>query len=199
MHSRIFFILIFSISSVFLSAQSKKKIRELKIKSTTETITLYKDGKQTASYKSDYSVYDKEGNTIEETEYNQDGTVKKKETTKYAGKDKTEVVVEHPNPEKEKNNSDDGPKKYKRTTWKYNSTGDKTEEDEYDEAGKLVQKKTYAYNNNGDLMFEMEYDGSGTLTKKIAYGYDAKGLKTEKKTYGPNDVLEKDITYTYTY
>lgn len=197
---RIFFLLalplLFSLS---LSAQSKKKIKELKVKTATETVTMYKDGKQTATYKSQYSVFDKEGNTTEEIDYNQDGTVKRKETTKYSGKDKTEEVIEHPNGGTD-NNSDDGvQKKYKKTTWKYNAAGDKIEEAEYDAAGNLVQKKTYAYSKTGDLMFEMEYDATGKLIKKTAYGYDTKGLRTEKKIFGPNDVLEKTITYTYTY
>jgi hypothetical protein len=181
-----------------LYAQSKKKLKELKVKTSTETVTLYKDGKQTSSYKSEYNVYDKDGNTTQKTEYNADGTVKRKETRKYSGDNKIEEVTEHPN-DADNNSGDDAQKKYKKTTWKYNSSGDKTEEAEYDAAGALVEKKTYVYNKNGDLQFEMEYDASGLLVKKTAYGYDTKGLKTEKKVYGANDVLEKSITYTYTY
>jgi YD repeat-containing protein len=177
------------------AAQSKKQVRELKIKSATETVIVYKDGKEVSNYKSDYSTYDKDGNTLTETEYNADGSVKRRETNKYIGKDKSEEIIEHPS------GSDDNeaPKKYKKTTWKYNSAGDKTEEVEYDAAGNVTKKTTYAYNSKGDRLFEVEYDASGKLVKKTAYGYDAKGLRTEKKVYGPGDVLEKYVKYTYTY
>jgi YD repeat-containing protein len=183
----------FFVSAAF--AQSKKQIKELKIKSTTETLVTYKDGKEVSNYKSEYSTYDKDGNTTTQIEYNPDGSVKRKETTKYAGKDKIEEVIEHPSGGSE---SDDQ-KKYKKTTWKYNSAGDKTEEVEYDAAGNVTKKTTYAYNSKGNRAFEMEYDGAGKLLKKTAYGYDSKGLRTEKKVYGPGDVLEKYVKYTYTY
>ena len=182
----------FIASSLF--AQSKKQIKELKIKSMTETSILYKDGKEVSSYKSEYSTFDKEGNTTSAIEYNVDGTVKRRETTKYAGKEKVEEIVEHPSA-----NSGDGQKKYKKTTWKYNSSGDKTEEVDFDAAGNIIKKTTYAYNSKGERVFEMEYNRTGKLIKKSAFSYDKKGLKTEKKVYGPGDVLEKHVKYTYTY
>jgi hypothetical protein len=191
-------IFLFSIVLFFsttISAQSKKQIKELKIKSMTETQTLYKDGKETVTYKSDYLVFDKEGNSITEIEYNSDGSVKRKQSTVYAGKDKSEEVTEHPND----NDDNSPPKKYKKLTWKYNANGDKTEEVEYDASGAVVKKTTVAYDAKGNKAFEMEYDGSGKLTQKTAYAYDAKGLKTERKVYGPGDVLLKSVKYTYTY
>jgi hypothetical protein len=189
------FLLTFSFllaSSAF--AQSRKQIKELKIKSETETTILYKDGKETVTYKSEYSTFDKEGNTLTQIEYNQDGSVKRKETNKYAGKEKSEEIIEHPG-----SSSDNDQKKYKRTTWKFNSSGDKTEEVEYDAAGNVTKKTTYAYNAKGNRLFEVEYDGAGKMIKKTAYSYDNKGLRTEKKVYGPGDVLEKHVKYTYTY
>jgi hypothetical protein len=174
-------------------AQSRKQLKELKVKSQTEISIIYKDGKEVSNYKSEYSTFDKDGNTITQIEYNVDGTVKRKETTKYAGKEKIEEIIEHPT------GGTDVQKKYKRTTWKFNTAGDKTEEVEYDAAGNVTKKITYAYNAKGQRVFEMEYDGAGRLLKKSAFSYDKKGLKTEKKVYGPNDVLEKHVTYTYTY
>src|SRR4051812_18043780 len=117
----IFSFLFFFLTSV--SAQSKKQIKELKIKTMTETQTLYKDGKESVTYKSDYLVFDKDGNSTTEIEYNSDGSVKRKQTTVYQGKDKIEEVTEHPN-----DPDNDPQKKYKRLTWKYNANGDKTEE-----------------------------------------------------------------------
>lgn len=176
-------------------AQSKKQIKELKIKSVTEVSIIYKDGKEVSNYKSEYSTFDKEGNTTSQVEYNADGSVKRKETNKYAGKEKVEEIIEHPG-----GNTDNSPqKKYKKTTWKFNTAGDKTEEVEYDAAGNVTKKTTCAYNVKGERVFEMEYDGAGKLLKKTAYSYDKKGLRTEKKVYGPNDVLEKHVKYTYTY
>jgi hypothetical protein len=192
----LFIAALFSVATI--SAQSKKEIKELKIKSVTETTILYKDGKESSSYKSQYKTFDKEGNTLTDTEYNPDGSMRRKETSKYSGKEKIEEIVEVGT---KAGSSDDenGPKKYKKTTWKYNDKGDKLEEVEYDASGAVIKKVTYAYNGKGDRTFEVEYDGSGRLTKKVAYGYDAKGLKTEKKVYGPNDVLLKHVKYTYTY
>jgi hypothetical protein len=190
-------IFLFSVSLLFvtaLSAQSKKQIKELKIKTMTETQTLYKDGKESVTYKSDYLVFDKDGNSTTEIEYNPDGSVKRKQTTVYQGKDKTEEITEHPN-----DPDNDPQKKYKKVTWKYNANGDKTEEIEYNATGGIVKKTTVAYDSKGNKAFEMEYDGTGKLTQKTAYSYDSKGLKTERKVYGPGDVLLKDAKYTYTY
>ncbi|CAN5853062.1 hypothetical protein BH11BAC7_BH11BAC7_23380 [soil metagenome] len=183
----------FAASSLF--AQSKKQVRELKIKSMTETSVIYKDGKEVANYKSEYTAFDKDGNTTSQVDYNADGSIKRKETNKYVGKEKTEEIIEHPVP----SNDNGEQKKYKRTTWKFNPAGDKTEETEYDAAGNVVKKTTYAYNTKGNRVFEMEYDGAGKLLKKSAFSYDTKGLRTEKKIYGPGDVLEKHVKYTYTY
>ncbi|MDQ3110199.1 MAG: hypothetical protein M3R17_09920 [Bacteroidota bacterium] len=191
-------LLLSAISFLFVAsafAQSKKQAKEMKIKSATETVIVYKDGKESANYKSDYTTFDKEGNTLVQIEYNPDGSVRRRETTKYAGKEKTEEIVEHPGTSSDNNDQ----KKYKKTTWKYNSSGEKTEEVEYDAAGNVTKKTTYAYNSKGYRAFEMEYDGTGRLLKKSAFSYDNKGLRTEKKVYGPGDVLEKYVKYTYTY
>lgn len=193
---RFILIAVLFLSAVNLSAQSRKQIKELKVKSMTETTVLYKDGKETATYKSEYKTFDKEGNTLTSIEYNQDGTMRRKESSKYAGKDKTEEIVENGTGKAE---DTDGPKKYKKVTWKYNDKGDKTEEVEYDAAGTVIKRTTFAYNKNGDRTFEVVYDGTGKLVKKTVYGYDSKGLRTEKKIYGPGDVLTKHVKYTYTY
>jgi hypothetical protein len=182
---------------LFLAAQSKKQVKDLKIKSMTETTTLYRDGKESGTYKSEYKTFDKEGNTTLEIQYNENGSIRKKQTTKYAGKDKAEEITE--NNGSTDDGEDSGPKKYKRVTWKYNSNGDKIEEVEYDAAGNVLKKTTIAYGKNGDKLIEMEVDGAGKLLKKTAYGYDSRGLRIEKKVTGPNDVMLKHVTYTYTF
>ena len=185
--------LIFCLTLVSLSAQSKKQIKEMKIKSCTETTVMYNAGKESATYKSGFRTFDKDGNTTEDTEFNQDGSVRKKEINKYSGKNKTEEIVEN------HSTGEDDPKTYKRTTYKYNSDGDKTEEVEYDAKGAVVKKTTYVYNKNKDKQFETVYDGAGKLIKKTAYGYDTKGLKVSKSIYGPDDVLIKVVKFTYGY
>lgn len=189
-------VLLLVLSLVFssLSAQSKKDIKALKIKNCTETTIAYDGGKETANYKSGFRAFDKEGNTIEDTEFNQNGTIKRKELTKYSGKNKTEEIVEN-----HETGVDVGPRVYKKSTFKYNADGDKTEETEYDSKGSVIRKTTITYNKNKDKQFEMVYDGTGKLIKKTAYGYDAKGLKISKSIYGPNDVLQKMVRYSYGY
>lgn len=182
-------------ASLSVSAQSKKQIKEMKIKNCTEMTTLYEGGKETSTYKSGFRTFDKEGNTTEDTEYNQDGSVKRKETAKYSGKNKTEEVVD----QRGDKDPDNAPKTYRKTTFKYDADGDKTEEVEYDAAGAVVKKTTYAYNKNKDKQFEVVYDGAGKLIKKTVYGYDAKGLRISKSIYGPGDVLIKMVKYTYGY
>ncbi len=185
---------LFCLLVISLSAQSKKQIKELKIKNCTENTVVYDGGKETATYKSGFRTFDKEGNTTEDTEYNQDGSVKRREINKYSGKNKTEEIVEN-----HSTGDDDGPKVYKRTTFKYDADGDKTEEVEYNSKGAIEKKTTFAYNKNKDKQFEMVYDGSGKLVKKTVYGYDPKGLKITRSVYGPDGVLIKMVKYTYGY
>jgi hypothetical protein len=183
-----------------LFAQSRKEIKELKIKAVTETTVLYKDGKESSSYKSQYKTFDKEGNTLTDTEYNPDGSVRRKETSKYKGKDKIEEIVENGTKQGSSDDDNDGPKKYKKTTWKYNEKGDKIEEVEYDAAGTVTKKTTITYNSKGDRLIETEFDGASRIAKKTVYGYDSKGLRTEKKIFGSGgETLVKHVKYTYSY
>lgn len=188
------FSLLFCLILCSLSAQSKKLIKELKIKNCTETTVLYEGGKETSTYRSGFRTFDKEGNTTEDTEYNVNGTVKRKETTKYSGKNKTEEVVDTRG-----DTEPNTPKTYKKSTYKYDKDGDKIEEVDYDVNGAVIKKTTFAYNKNKDKLFEIVYDASGKLIKKTAFGYDKKGLKISKTTYGPGDVLIKMVKYTYGY
>src|ERR1043166_4842996 len=72
-------------AGTYCLGQSKKEIKANKIKSTTEYTTETISGKE-VSYKSTYSVFDKDGNTIEKTEFGPDGSVKKKSTAKFDSK-----------------------------------------------------------------------------------------------------------------
>ncbi|HEU4719226.1 MAG TPA: hypothetical protein VFU15_15385 [Bacteroidia bacterium] len=201
MHPRLLLFLAFVFPATVSFAQSKKQIKDLKIKSVTETVTLYKDGKETSTYKASYKTFDKDGNVLSDITYNPDGSVRRQETNTYSGKNKTVEIVEKPNPgpSSDEDDTDDSPSRYKKTAWKYNANGDKTEEVVYDASGNVVKKTTYAYSTSGDKMIEVTYDGTGKMLKKIDYGYDSRGLRTEKKIYATGDVLVKSVKYTYTY
>jgi hypothetical protein len=182
-----------------LNAQSKKDIRLYKIKEMTETTVLYENGKQTVTYKSELKKFDKEGNTVENITYNSDGSIRRKEASKYSGKNKVEELVQDVNTTKKDHSEEESTGKYKHNTTKYNSNDDKTEEIWYDEKGTVIRKITYAYNSKGDRLVEITYDGAGKMTQKIVYGYDVKGLRTEKKVYVAGDILVKHVRYTYTF
>jgi hypothetical protein len=144
----------------FVSAQSKKDIRENKIVSETSNTTAVENGKE-VTYKDSYIVYDKNGNVTEETEYNKDGSIKRKETNKYnANKDKTEEVV-----------FDGKDKTTRKTTFFYNSGGQKIGEIEYDGSGKIVKQSMITYNANGFKTEKKTYDANKKLlsTKKFTY------------------------------
>ena len=58
-------------------AQSKKDLAKNNILSETTTVTKIEDGKE-ITFKDTYTVYDKDGKVIEETNYNKEGAVKEK-------------------------------------------------------------------------------------------------------------------------
>jgi hypothetical protein len=154
--------------SNLIFAQSKKDIKKNKIKSITEWNTKFQNGKE-VSFKESFTVFDKNGRTIELTEYTKDGSIKKKESTKY---DAYDNKVEENKYENDQNS---------------NSSKEKT------------KKIIYKYNINNDKIEEEEYDGNGKLLKKSIYSYDNKGLKVGKKTYVGDNVLETNRKYVYAY
>mgnify|MGYP003595506981 CR=1 FL=1 len=176
-------------------AQSSKKVKNFRIKSTTEWITVYNGEEKSEARKDTYTAFDKDGNTIEKTEFNKDGSIKKKETAKFDSKGNIlEEISFDSKPEKDSKESN-----YKKVTYKYNSTDDKTEENVYDNEGKLIKKTVFTYNRNGDKSAEVSMDASGKVLKKSIYTYDAKGLKAERKTYNGDNALESIKKYEYTY
>lgn len=199
MNSKFFYAFIFLCASGIVSyGQNKKDIKKYKIKSITETVSITENNK-TITYKEYYTLFDKNGKIIEETEFNADGSIKKKETTKYDNNDnKTEETCFH---EKEhlKNNAPLKESENTKTIYKYNSNNDKTEENEYDVGnGKLIRKQVNSYNNKGEKTQEETFDATNKSIKKIMYSYD-KGLKTEKKVYNKDNSLEETKKYTYTF
>jgi hypothetical protein len=153
-------IVVLCLTITTVSAQSKKDIRENKITSETSNITTIENGKE-VTYKDSYIVYDKNGNVTEETEYNKDGTIKRKVTNKYnVNKDKAEEVV-----------FDGKDKTTRKTTFYYNANGQKIGEIEYDGAGKILKQSMITYNANGFKTEKKTYDANKKLisTKKFTY------------------------------
>lgn len=176
-------------------AQSSKKVKNLRIKSTTEWVTVYSGDEKAEPRKDTYTAFDKNGNTLEKIEYNRDGSIKNKETFKYdaAGNVLEETAFEG---KAEKNSKEANNKK---VTYKYNSSNDKTEENVFDGEGKLIRKTVFTYNRNGDKSAEVVMDASGKMIKKMIYTYDGKGLKSERKTYNGDNQLESSKKYDYTF
>lgn len=151
-------VIILFVSSI--SAQSKKDIRNYKIASETATITVTENGKEN-TYKDSYTVYDKNGSIIEQTEFNKDGSVKNKESNKFdTNKNKIETI--------EYNDKD---KTISKTTFLYDKNDRKVLEIEYDSKGKIVKQSAYLYNNKGFKTEKRTVDGNKKLVAVKKYIY----------------------------
>jgi hypothetical protein len=119
-----------------ISAQSKNSIKENKVRSVTE----YKQDvdKNGAKTKESYTLYDANGNILEEIEYDSAGKIKNHSKYQYDSNN---------NKIKETELTPDG-KISKTYEYKYSSTGLRTERSTYDAAGKLKSKRLYQYEYN---------------------------------------------------
>ena len=187
-----FFAFTMLITTNLCIAQGKKDIKKNKIKSITELITVT-DNNKTNSYKEQYTAFNKNGEIIEEIEFNKDGSIKKKATVKYDSNDnKTEETFFIPADLKQKKNC--------KIIYKYNANNDKMEENEFDSnTGKLIRKQVCSYNGKGERVTEETYDANNKLVKKNIYSYDSRGLKIEKKTFNKNNILESTKKYIYEF
>jgi predicted mannosyl-3-phosphoglycerate phosphatase (HAD superfamily) len=153
-------IILFTVS---VSAQSKKDIRNNKIVSELCTISVTENGKD-ISYKDSYTVYDKNGNIVEQTEFNRDGSIKFKEINKYDAK-KNKI---------EKTEYSDKDKKTIKTTYGYNANDDKVMETEYDNTGAIYRQSVFLYNNKGFKTEKRTIDGNKKLIAIKKYIYSAR-------------------------
>ena len=76
------FIIMLVLFSSSTYSQSKRQIKELHIKTITETTTVMYKGNKT-SYKSSFMSFNKKGKQTSKIEYNVDGNFTKKETATY--------------------------------------------------------------------------------------------------------------------
>lgn len=194
---QILFLLCINISS--FAQLKKKEVKEHKIKSLTETVTVSDNGKE-ISRKVSYTLYDKNANILQNEEYRKDGTLRYKEVNVY---DKSGNKIEESifDAASRKNDSDSTTKADKKVKLisKYTAQGNKIEETEYDANGKLFQKRLFSYDNHGKKILEAIYDMNGKLSKKILYAYNSKGLRVEKKEYdGANNLISvKKFQYEF--
>ena len=176
---------------IILPAFAGKSEKKHKVKSVTMFRTLYENGKPT-TIKESFEVYDKNGNTIELTEFAKDGSVQRKETYVYDNHNNvTEEVIKDPI-----KNLD-----YKKT-YRYSVIKDKTplvEESEFNAAGNLILKKVYTYNANGKKASETLTDGAGVIISKQLFIYNARNLKTFRQTFNKSNVLENVKEWQYEY
>ena len=115
-------------------SQSEKEIATDKIKTETEMISDDKSGIETY-HKESYTAYDQNGNTVEEIQYNDDGSIKEhKKYTYNASNLKTEETE-----------YDAAGKLTKKTAYTYDAKGNKVSKVVTDGAGKTKQKKKYVY------------------------------------------------------
>lgn len=138
--------------------QSKKEVKKFKIKTVNTTET---DSLKTIN---DYNVvYDNNGEVIQETTYNKDGTFKATHKYKYnsKGDEIEEFEYDSTNVLKEKK------------TTKYNALGDKSEELFFDKDQKLFKKNIFAYDGKGLKTIRKTFNGAGKLliTKKYTYTF----------------------------
>jgi hypothetical protein len=168
--------------------QSKKDRKKSKIKACTESFSETKDGK-TSTYKVSYEEFDKSGRSILKIDYLPDGTIEKKESTKYDSYgNKVEEMMQ--------NLAKD---KYSRKTSKYNAHNDKTEEIEYDAPGNIVKKTSYMYSGGGNKVLETITDSSGKQIEKSIYLYNSRNLKSEKQLYDKSNNLDSSKKWDYLF
>jgi len=149
-------ILIFS-TSLSISAQSKKDIKNNKVKTVTEIIT--KDGK---TIKDAFHRCDKNGNVLEETNYDNLGKIKERTTYKY----------NNINEKSEKVSFDAAGKQTAKETYKYNADEEKSEENIYNGNNILVSRSVYSFNNKGLRKEKKTFDAKGTLIQTKTYQYE---------------------------
>lgn len=147
-------------------SQSKKDLKLNKVQTETSYITQKENGKE-VTFKDSYTVYDKEGRTIEETEYYKDGTIKQKKTNKYDSQKNKIEETSFDAKDEAKGES------YSKTTFFYNKNNEKIGEIEYDAKGKILKQSLIKYGNKGLKSEKLTYNADKVLlsTKKFVYTY----------------------------
>lgn len=153
--------LLFFLFPFLVFSQSKKDVRKNNIKSVTEVITEYENGKE-STHNDVSKKFDKNGAVIQEINYDKNGVLKEKILTKNNKEgDKIEEAY-----------FDANGKQFERFTYKYNDSGEKTEEIKYDAKNVLISKSVYTINKNGLKTEKKTYDTKGKLIQVKKYMYE---------------------------
>ena len=170
-----------------LSGQSNEQIRTYGILSVTEYTIEYDGEGNEIKYKSAFEKFNKDGKTIEEVEWKDDGRLEYRHIEKYEKGEEVEQIEDYPMGEKGEDPF------YKRTERTFHR-GDEVEQREYDREGNLTERTTYEYNKMGDLALETKYEADGEVDEIIEYQYDKKGLLiAEIEKNGKGEIKEKKV------
>jgi hypothetical protein len=142
------------------TAQGRKDLKKLQIKSVKETVTDYTAAGETG-YPESEEKFNKDGRTVERIEYQHDGKPKRRTAFSYD---------ENGDLKEESEYGPDGKLKEK-TRYAYNALGEKTAEMKYDGAGALQRRHEYKYDRNGLKTERRTYDAAGKLLQLKRYTY----------------------------
>jgi hypothetical protein len=137
-------------------AQSKKDVKKNGIKSVT--IVDNENGKM---LNNKVTYYDKSGETVEETDYDKDGSIKV--IHKYKFNKDGDVIEEEEHDAKTKS--------VERHVYKYNGLGERIEEQILDSNGKKIKTHFYTYNAKGLKTERKTVDANGKVTSVRTYNY----------------------------
>ena len=171
-----------------LAAQSRKTIRDLKIRSAVMHQTDYKNGRA-ESEKRTFSTYDKKGNPLLEIEYNPDSSYRRMEKFVYDRKGNPVQI----------SSFDEQGKLATTTSIEYDTFGNKTAEVVSDSSQHVLEKTTIHYTSFGLKSSEITTDAHNQQKRKTEYRYDARGALTERSIYNGAGELISVRRYTYQY
>lgn len=160
MKERFFLIIALLFATLAAPAQGKKEVKKHNIKSSA---IVDIEGGKTLNNKR--AVFDKSGETIEETDYDKDGNLKT--VKKYKFNKEGDVMEEE--------EFDAKTKFSERRLMKYNALGEKTEERVTDAAsGKTIKVHYYSYDSRGLKTERKTVDPTGKVLSIRKYTYEFK-------------------------
>lgn len=151
------FVILILCGNLAVQAQSKKDIKSNKVKSVTEVIV-----KGDKTYNDAFQSFNKNGNTLEEINYDNTGKIKERITYKYNNSNKKSEQITY----------DSSGKQKERETYKYNADDEKVEENLYNGNNILISKSVFSFNNKGLKKQKKTYDAQGTLIQSKTYQYE---------------------------
>lgn len=150
------FVILFLVNGTVMFSQSKKEIKKNKIKAM-----MVVDVKNEQTITDRKTIFNKNGQTLEEAEYDKKGNIKK--TMKYKYNKKGDEIEQE-----EYNNAN---KLVKKKITKYNSFNEKLEEETYDGNGVLQKTEIYVYDSKGLKIERKTKSPDGTITEVRKYMY----------------------------